>query len=182
MGVFRLLLALSVMTSHMEKSIFGFHQLSGDVAVQCFYTISGFYMALILNEKYNRPSDYGLFIKQRFLRIYPTYFIIVVLIVLTELIMPNGSTFSCLRSWSQYGTHLSFLSAAILALTNLVIIGQDWLLFFAIDPHTGSLFPTANFAIEPIPCYLFYFCRPSWSLGLELVFYAMAPFLVRRPV
>ena len=44
------MLALSVMTAHMGRPILGFHQLGGQEAVQCFYMISGFYMALILNE------------------------------------------------------------------------------------------------------------------------------------
>ncbi len=182
MGVFRLLLALSVMTSHMQRAIFGFHQLSGDIAVQCFYIISGFYMALILTEKYNRPSDYFIFIKQRFLRIYPTYGIIVALIMIIEAVVPTNSPFNCWKSWEQLGPHLNVTTLAVMVVTNLIIIGQDWLLFFAVNPHTGSLYPTANFSVESIPCYLFYFCRPSWSLGVELTFYAMAPFLVRQKI
>jgi peptidoglycan/LPS O-acetylase OafA/YrhL len=180
MGVFRLLLALSVMTGHMGKSILGFHQLSPDVAVQCFYIISGFYMALILTEKYNRPGDYGIFIRQRFLRIYPTYAIIVALIMLVEATVRNSASFNCWDGWIKYGPHLTLLTGTLMVLTNLLIIGQDWLLFFAVNPHTGALYFTPNFRTEDIPCYVFLFCRPSWSLGVELVFYAMAPFLVRQ--
>lgn len=182
MGVFRLFLALSVMTGHMGKAILGFHQLRPDVAVQCFYIISGFYMALILTEKYNRPRDYVIFLTQRFLRIYPTYLIIIAVIMLVEAVVLPNDPLNCWKSWIQYGPHLTFLSSAFLMLTNLLIVGQDWLLFFAVNPHTGVLYPTADFRWEPIPCYLFLFCRPSWSLGIELTFYAMAPFLVRRRV
>jgi peptidoglycan/LPS O-acetylase OafA/YrhL len=182
MGVLRLLLALSVMTGHMGKAVLGFHQLRPDVAVQCFYIISGFYMALILTEKYNRPHDYGVFLKQRFLRIYPTYLIIVALIMVVEAVMLPDSPLNCWKSWNQYGPHFPLVTTILLGVTNLIIIGQDWLLFFAVNPHTGVLYPTADFRMDPIPGYLFLFCRPSWSLGVELTFYAMAPFLVRQKV
>jgi peptidoglycan/LPS O-acetylase OafA/YrhL len=52
MGLLRMLLAFSVLTSHMHgRGIFGFRILSGGLAVECFFMISGFYMALVLNEK-----------------------------------------------------------------------------------------------------------------------------------
>jgi peptidoglycan/LPS O-acetylase OafA/YrhL len=182
MGVFRLLLALSVMTGHMGKSILGFHQLRPDVAVQCFYIISGFYMALILTEKYNRPRDYGVFIRQRFLRIYPTYAMVAALTMLIEAVVRNGASFNCWDGWIKYGPHMTLLTGILLVLANLLIFGQDWLLFFAMNPHTGNLYATAHFQHDPIPGYVFLFCRAAWSLGVELVFYVMAPFLVRRSV
>jgi peptidoglycan/LPS O-acetylase OafA/YrhL len=181
MGFFRLLLALSVTTGHMGKSILGFHQLRPDIAVQCFYIISGFYMALILNEKYNRPHDYLVFIRQRFLRIYPTYAIIVVIIMLVEAVIRNGSELSCWSGWLKYGPHLGIFAGAYLALVNLTILGQDSLLFLAVNTH-GDLYTTAHFQKEAVPCYIFLLCRPSWSLGVELLFYIVAPFLVRQKI
>ena len=45
-------------------------------AVKIFFVISGFYMALILNEKYLLKTDsYKLFITNRILRLYPLYLI-----------------------------------------------------------------------------------------------------------
>ena len=50
----------------------GFPLVSGDTAVQSFYAVSGFCMAVVLNEKY-RPgsSTYSLFTSNRFLRLFP---------------------------------------------------------------------------------------------------------------
>ncbi len=70
MGILRILLAISVVLAH-SSSIFGFSLVGGQIAVQAFYIISGFYMALILNEKYiGANNSYKLFISNRFLRLY----------------------------------------------------------------------------------------------------------------
>src|SRR5215469_9357212 len=75
MGALRLLLASSVVYGHAGLiSAIGFPLVPGDTAVQVFYGISGFYMALVLNEVY-RPdnSTYRLFISNRFVRLFPAY-------------------------------------------------------------------------------------------------------------
>ncbi|MCX6311853.1 MAG: acyltransferase, partial [Bacteroidetes bacterium] len=75
MGSIRTLLALSVVVFH-SYFIFGERLIGGLVAVQAFYLISGFYMAMILNEKYKAgKGSYKLFITNRFLRIYPAYWV-----------------------------------------------------------------------------------------------------------
>ena len=81
--------------------------------------------------------------------------------MLVEAVVRNGASFNCWDSWMQYGPHLTILTSTLMVLTNLVIIGQDWLLFFAVNPHTGDLYATAHFQKEAIPCYVFLFCRPS---------------------
>ena len=65
MGVIRFLFALTVLLSH-EVDLFGLTLTGSIIAVQCFYIISGFYMGIILEEKY-KLSDYKLFISNRFL-------------------------------------------------------------------------------------------------------------------
>ena len=50
MGIIRFLLAISVVIAH-TSSVYGFKLVGGQIAVQAFYMISGFYMTLILNEK-----------------------------------------------------------------------------------------------------------------------------------
>jgi len=50
MGFIRIILAIAVVIVHTEP-IFGFELVRGRVAVQSFFIISGFYMAMILNEK-----------------------------------------------------------------------------------------------------------------------------------
>src|SRR3954451_14766869 len=75
MGSLRLYLALSVVLAHFGIPL-GFP--TSDVAVQSFFVISGFYMALVLNEKYG-PGCYWLFISNRLLRLWPTYAVVLVL-------------------------------------------------------------------------------------------------------
>jgi peptidoglycan/LPS O-acetylase OafA/YrhL len=78
MGLIRVLLALAVVTTH-SKVLFGLGftgLVYGKNAVEMFYTISGFYMALILNEKYTGPGSYRTFVKSRFFRIYPAYAVV----------------------------------------------------------------------------------------------------------
>ena len=82
MGTLRFLLAMSVAYGHAGNFL-GFPLVPGDTAVQTFYAISGFYMALVLNEKY-RPesSSYFLFISNRFLRLFPIYATVLALTLL----------------------------------------------------------------------------------------------------
>jgi peptidoglycan/LPS O-acetylase OafA/YrhL len=69
MGVLRTLLALSVVLSH-SGPLFGIELVGGQLAVQSFYMISGFYMTMVLTEKYvNANSSYRLFISNRILRL-----------------------------------------------------------------------------------------------------------------
>ena len=58
----------------------GFPLVPGDTAVQSFYAVSGFCVAVVLNEKY-RPgsSTYSLFTSNRFLRLFPVYATVVCL-------------------------------------------------------------------------------------------------------
>lgn len=77
MGSIRFLLALSVLIVH-SSPILGVTILPGYLAVQVFYVISGFYMALIYCEKYSnteRPVFY--FYSNRILRLYPLYLAVI---------------------------------------------------------------------------------------------------------
>ena len=82
MGIFRLLLAFSVVVIHSNPEPTWF--MDGKLAVRVFYIISGFYMTLILNEKYiGQNSSYKLFITNRLLRLYPIYWVILLLTLIT---------------------------------------------------------------------------------------------------
>lgn len=76
MGLLRTLLALSIVIHH-SFPLYGITLLGREPALKAFYVISGFYMALILNEKYIGKNDgYKLFITNRFFRIFPSYWLI----------------------------------------------------------------------------------------------------------
>jgi len=70
----RLFLAWSVLAFHTHIFAFPF---SGPIAVWCFFLISGFLVSKILYGRYSgRPKD---FLVNRFLRIFPTYWVVLVI-------------------------------------------------------------------------------------------------------
>lgn len=113
MGVLRFLLAVSVVLAH-STDIFGFSLVNSVVAVQAFYIISGFYMTLILNEKYiGKSNSYRLFITNRFLRLYPIYWVVLLLTTLGSLtvyIITKGGDALVLESYMNYFSNLDLLT------------------------------------------------------------------------
>jgi peptidoglycan/LPS O-acetylase OafA/YrhL len=181
MGLLRFILALSVVTAHCG-AIFGSTFVGGQVAVQSFFIISGFYMSLILNEKYIGVNGaYKLFITNRLIRLYPIFWVVLLLTVLGCLAI-GWSTFG--QVFPKFGNYLSvkpnFWSFLYLILTNILIFGQDIVLFLGINPTDGSLFFTDDFTKTQPPLYFFLFIPQAWSLGIELAFYLIAPFILRR--
>lgn len=181
MGLIRLILALSVVITHSSPS-FGVSIVGGQMAVQSFYIISGFYMSLILNEKYKKGS-YKLFITNRFLRLYPIYWCVLILSVIWCIIMYCTSNTLAENSFAifiQYFHNLKFSTFIYLVLSNIFVFGQDVALFLGLDPGSGGLFFTENFRLTNPHLHSFIFIPQAWTIGLELMFYLIAPFLVRR--
>jgi peptidoglycan/LPS O-acetylase OafA/YrhL len=56
------------------------------VAVECFYVISGFFISLVLNEKYTAPDDIWAFYGKRFLRIFSLYWLFAIVALSEALI------------------------------------------------------------------------------------------------
>ncbi len=185
MGVFRLFLALSVLLGHTRgHGFFGLSFVYSEIAVQSFFMISGFYMALVLNEKYNQPGQYTTFLTQRFLRLYPTYFILISSVVVIDLLVfaISGHPWGTLKIWFDSWHFLSPTAIVTLALENIIIFGQDIVMLLTMDPANGTfhLFWHDN-AVKPIAGSYFLLIGSSWSLAVEFSFYVLAPFLVRRP-
>lgn len=72
---------MSVAIGHYSP-VAGRFVVPGDTAVQVFFAISGFYMTLVLNEKY--LDSYGSFLANRALRLLPLYWITVALSVVLQ--------------------------------------------------------------------------------------------------
>jgi peptidoglycan/LPS O-acetylase OafA/YrhL len=182
MGILRFLLAISVLINH-SSPIFGFSLVGGHLAVQAFFIISGFYMSLILNEKYiGINNSYKLFITNRLLRLYPVYWTVILLIVLYSVVayvLTNGHGFGKLDIYSQYFDKMSISTLLFLVLTNIFLFFQDIVMFLGLDTTTGQLFFTSNFGETKPHLFDFLLIAPAWSVGLELAFYLIAPFLVR---
>lgn len=185
MGILRLLLALSVVVMHCDGGLSEHVLVGGQFAVKLFFIISGFYMALILHEKYTGAGSTKLFYQNRLLRLLPTYYAVLGLAVVLPLVASAVSGRSVnLGQWAVWSEHGRTLPAGVsfgLKWLHLTPIGQElpWAGF--LDKATG----TVHFAATPLSgtrLELFYFMLipPAWSLSLELQFYLLAPFFVRR--
>lgn len=181
MGVIRLILALSVLASHAGV-LFNLEFVGGQIAVQAFYIISGFYMSLILNEKYiGQNGNYKLFISNRFLRLYPIYWAVLGLSILfcfLNGLLSSDANFFCIDFYVKY--YKSVSTMLVLLFSQLLIIGQDVLMFFGFNPNTMTMYYTSNYALEPISMHRFLFIPQAWTLGIEICFYLIAPFILRR--
>jgi peptidoglycan/LPS O-acetylase OafA/YrhL len=183
MGLLRVLLAISVLLSHSSKR---FAFVGGPLAVEAFFMISGFYISLILNEKYvTQKNAYWLFISNRFLRIYPLYWLILVLSIMLALFIPgynNKALIGNAYAFNTYGNNLNLFTWAYLIITQAIILFQDFILFLGVNIKNGALYFTSDFGFTNPKLFKFAFIPQAWSIALELYFYLMAPFLVRRKI
>ena len=183
MGVLRFILAVSVIAAHTSL-ILGSSFVGGVIAVKAFYIISGFYMSLILNEKYKDvKGSYSVFITNRFLKIYPMYWLVLVFTVVFYLLnfyLGKNVEANFIINYKEYlnSKYFSLLTFAIFILVNILIIGQDALLFMGINQN--GFFFTKNFRTTNPQLYNFLAIPQAWTISLELIFYFIAPFIVRR--
>jgi peptidoglycan/LPS O-acetylase OafA/YrhL len=70
----------------------------------------------------------------------------------------------------------------MLALLNLTVIGQDVILHLGWDGQGGLTWSDTPFSQGGNEVYKFMVIPVAWTLALELYFYMLAPFIVRRPV
>jgi len=180
MGGLRVLLAISVVIAH-SGSFFGFKFVGGMVAVEVFFIISGFYMTMILDKKYVGEGSYLLFISNRFLRLYPIYWVVVLLTIIVSIILyDTDGQWNALHYWVGHGADLPIQAALFQVFSNLILFGQDVAMFLGVDTETGELFFASNFRKTDPMMWRFLFVPQAWTLGLELTFYLLAPFIVRR--
>ena len=176
MGFLRFFLALCVIFSHAGSGIvlavghnikipmFG---IGGREAVGIFYIISGFYMAMIITEKYGNSLRH--FYASRFLRIFPTYWTALIL----GIIFIRSDFASIFHGIQNTG----FVSRLYYYFCNLFIIGSDgayllsangeglhWNPFTLSEVHNGS-----QLLFDP----------PVFTVGIELLFYAICPLIIK---
>ncbi|MFT3725482.1 MAG: acyltransferase [Hyphomonadaceae bacterium] len=173
MGLLRVGLAVAVLLSHLPPATFKF--IGGGTAVQAFFVVSGFYMSLVLSGKY---ADRGLFYSNRLLRLLPAYFVMMA-IAAFGLFALNASATASHDTFAKAFGHPT--TAAVMTFENFGLIGQDLLYWFRLPGEGAIVFdPTGAPPTDESPVAWQALLVPqSWSLSLELMFYALAPFLAR---
>ena len=174
MGTIRFLLALAVVCAHVGKLPFTV-PLGGLLAVQSFYVISGFLIALVWDRRYSRlPNGLSLFYANRAARIYLTYWAVLAISVAIAI--------GVRLLISDLPTHVIIGPPPGLRLyslfTNLWIFGSSQA--YWMGWADGSLYYTMDFTSSPFPVWRTMTLGPAWTLDLELTFYLLAPFLVSR--
>jgi peptidoglycan/LPS O-acetylase OafA/YrhL len=195
MGLLRLLLAAAVVAEH-STPIFGLTFTGGHLAVRLFFIISGFYMAMILTTKYTatRPNRYWLFISNRFLRIYPCYYVVLLL----SLAFYAAASFYLhhpadrLVLWQTAWRHGQIWGLFFVSLCQLTVVGMDAVCVFVYNIAQGIHLPGADTAAASVawlptagadpsgivPAWRFMFVPQSWAISIELLFYLVVPWLI----
>lgn len=138
MGTLRFVLALSVVLAHVGVAA----PVTGQIAVQVFFVISGFYMALVLDGRY---TDKWTFWTNRLLRLFPGYFLIAGL--------------SAMWLWKNYPPYFDAVGWFD-GITNIVIVGQDVSVF---NGSQSMLLPQAwSLALE-----LYFYALAPWIVKLR---------------
>jgi peptidoglycan/LPS O-acetylase OafA/YrhL len=158
-GALRLYLAASVVAGHMWHYLeiapvatwFGEVGVTASVAVACFFILAGF-VADQQIERYfwrNGTVDAIGYYRDRLLRIYPTYLLIIILAAPIYFLCAKHAV-----RIDGLGSFLTFFAINLMPpVLNLSLM----------DSGTGF-----EYAVSPV----------SWSLGVELVFYVLAPLLI----
>lgn len=165
MGILRLLLALGVVTEHAGNGYF----VGSYTAVQIFFLISGFYMALIWSS--GRYETMPRFYASRCARLFPAYWIAVIVGTGFAFLVDNFTgTNSAISQLFRYLSGADFPMSVWVIFSNGFLVSSDFAWFIdSVDIEgLGKLHPI-HLLIQP----------PVWTLALEIYFYALCPFLVR---
>lgn len=178
MGILRLILAVNVLLLHVDAPTL-LRFLHTAEAVQTFFILSGFYMALTLAENYQH-GEIRHFYLNRFLRIFPVYWLI---LAASFTIAGLGYYFlnrpGFLFYWMQTKPAGAVLPFVLAVFSSLAILGQGTAMLLRVDAAGGLKIASRNPWHSP-DSFVGYFPMPqAWSLEFELLFYLLAPFMVR---
>ena len=125
MGVIRFLLAWAVVVAHFTYFP-TFRLIGGELAVEAFFIISGFYISLIFNNQYSTTKN---FLINRFLRLYPAYAVIAAINLTVNLFNPGEleNIFNLPLALSSY-----------LIFTNATMMFQDLAMFLGVQKWASS--------------------------------------------
>lgn len=167
MGFIRVFLALAVVCAHLPIGQLRI-ALNGTVAVQIFYIISGYLITHVLLSPRKYPS-LGAFYASRYMRLLPIYAIVAIGTLLFRIFMTP--------EWFTRYSETPLVGGALLVILNVIIIGQDLALFTAV--REGSFVFISDFMQSDVLIYKMLLAPQAWTVSLELMFYLLAPFVVR---
>lgn len=157
----RFIAAVMVIISHIElnKSYFDYEnnfqtiKFLGKLGVSLFFVLSGFLITFLLlqEKKVNKKINFKFFYYRRLLRIWPLYFLIV---ILSLFVLPYFEIFNIPNLHLEYASKTEFLKILFLFiffLSNVLII------------------------IKLVP-----FATQTWSIGTEEQFYLIWPMLIDK--
>jgi peptidoglycan/LPS O-acetylase OafA/YrhL len=190
MGAFRFFLAICVVMAHAASisPLINLNYLNSSTAIIIFYIISGYYMHMILSEKYTFENlgkfRTAKFYFSRYIRIFPTYLICIIAtfiyiyyinndfsanivnpkIEINKILnLPNNLENIVFKTWYFFASLFILLQDLSL---NLVITND--IARFSLERSIGSIYVASAFLIPQ-----------SWSIGSELFFYCLAPFIIK---
>ena len=141
--------------------------------------VAGADQTLVLRERYH--DRLGLFLSNRALRLFPLYWAALVLFLLVNWLVAAGYLpgahehvgTNALRWWQAHQSENGTLATILLVFSNVTIFGQDLMLFVGKWP---TLFSRDYFY------HFFMYVGPAWTIEVEFIFYAIAPFIVLRGI
>ncbi len=142
-GIYRTLLALFVVASHLMSIT-----IIGQYAVHGFFILSGYLMTLIMQRTYGyTPSGVAAFAANRFLRLYPSYWVLCVPMILFI-------TWAGRDAASSFNPSMGLPEGPLSWLQNATMLFADAMPMLVVP------------RIAP----------PTWALTVELLFYSLIAF------
>jgi len=168
LGVLRVIFALAVVFAHSPWNS-GFAFVGPRNAVQLFYITSGFLISYVLTERSGYEKNM-VFYLSRWMRLYPLYLVVAGLTLVIYWL--SNPKFFDLYSEIPLSANIALIAA------NFLLFGQDWIMFSAVKG--GDLVFTANFNNSDFALWEGLLIPQAWTLGVELCFYLIAPYVLRQ--